>query len=190
MIIGVTGPICSGTSLLMDLLAKAGFESFSYSDILRDELRKRNLQITRKALQDIGDELRKKEGLGVLSRKIIDKMERGKNYVVGNIRNPGEVEEFKKRFGDDFVLVKVDASFDVRFERARARMRENEPLGLEEFREMEKRDLGIEQSESGQQHQTVFGLAEQIVVNNGSIEELRQKAEMLLNDISKKYGKL
>lgn len=38
MIIGVTGPICSGTTSFMNFLQEKGFEHFSYSDILREEL--------------------------------------------------------------------------------------------------------------------------------------------------------
>lgn len=184
MIIGVTGPICSGTTSFMNFLKEKGFESFSYSDILREELGKRRIQITRKNLQDVGDELREKEGLGVLSRKMIGKMQSGKSYAVGNIRNPGEVQEFVKEFGDKFVLVKVDAPFEIRFKRARKRARENEPLELNEFKKMEERDLGINQENSGQQHAKVFEMADFVIGNNGSLSELKVKVDELLSNLN------
>src|SRR3989344_5050279 len=116
MIIGVTGPLCAGTDTFGEILRKEkGFIWFSYSDILREELKKRNVEITRKNLQDIGDELRKKEGLGVLSKIIIEKIDNGFNYVIGNIRNPGEVEILREKFGKDFVLVRIDADVELRF---------------------------------------------------------------------------
>ena len=181
MIIGVTGPICAGIDNFMNFFVEKGFTHFSYSDILRGELRRRGEEITRKNLQDIGDELREKYGKGILSKRMIEKMEPGKNYVVGNIRNPGEVEEFRKL--GDFILLLIDSPFDVRFKRAVKRNRENEPLDLEGFKKMEERDLGIKQEEYGQQHGAVFKMADKTIVNDGSLEELREKVEELLGEL-------
>ena len=183
MIIGVTGSICSGTSTFMSFLNEKRFIGFSYSDILREELSKTGKEITRKNLQDIGDELRKKEGLGVLSRRMIEKMDNGKNYVVGNIRNPGEVEEFRKEFGDNFILIRLDADFQVRFDRARKRARENEPMELEAFKKMEERDLGENEEEHGQQHKRVIEMADFVIENNQGLGELKDKVDELLADL-------
>jgi len=181
MIIGVTGQICSGTSSFMDFLVSKGFKSFSYSDILRDELKNRNIEITRENLQDLGDELREKKGQGVLSKMMIDKMMPENNYVIGNIRNPGEVDEFKKI--GDFVLVKVDAPFEIRFERARRRNRECEPMEFEPFKKMEERDLGVGQKECGQQHAKVFDMVDKSVDNNGNLDDFEGKIDGLLREL-------
>src|SRR3989338_8787984 len=126
MIIGLTGMPCSGTDAFSDILKEKGFIYFSYSDILREELQKRDIEITRKNLQDIGDEMREKEGTGVLSNRIVDKMVADEDYVVCNIRNPGEVEVFRDGFGEGFVLVKVEALPEVRFKRMVERNRESD----------------------------------------------------------------
>ena len=185
MIIGVTGPLCAGTDTFGEILRKEkGFIWFSYSDILREELKKRNVEITRKNLQDIGDELRKKEGLGVLSKIIIEKIDNGFNYVIGNIRNPGEVEILREKFGKDFVLVRIDADVELRFERLSKRRREKDPKTWDEFRKVEDRDFGINEKNYGQQHVTVFAMANFVIENNGSFDELKQRVEELLRKIS------
>lgn len=184
MIIGVTGPLCAGTDTFGEILRKEkGFIWFGYSDILREELKKRNIEITRKNLQDIGDELRKRDGLGVLSKIIIEKIENGFNYVVGNIRNPGEVDVMRAWFGKNFVLVRIDADVEVRFERLSRRRREKDPRTWDEFRKVEDRDFGVNEKSYGQQHAAVFQMADFSIDNSGTFEEFREKVEELLKKL-------
>ena len=178
MIIGLSGPYCAGTDTVGKILVEKGFVWFSYSDILREEARKRGIELTRRNLQDLGDELRLKQGLGVLSKILIEKMEDGKNYVVGNIRNPGEVEELRKC--KDFILVNVDAPKELRFERMLQRGREKDAKTFSDFLRSEERDFGIGQGKHGQQHAAVFEMADTKIINDGTVEELREKVERIL----------
>ena len=187
MILGITGPLCAGTDTLAEILKKQhGFTFFSYSDILREEAKKRNIELTRKNLQDLGDELRKAEGRGVLSKRIIEKIELAPNadYAIGNIRNPGEVEELRKKFGKNFILIKIDAPQKIRFQRLSQRRREKDPQTFEEFLKVEERDLGINQGEHGQQHAAVFALADKTITNDSTIEELARKVSFLIQNIN------
>lgn len=183
MLVGVTGPIASGTDSFGKILVEKGFIWFSYSDLLREEMRKKGIELTRKNLQDYGDFIRKKNGEGVLSKILISKMENGKNYVVGNIRNPGEVDELRKI--SDFVLVLINVPINIRFNRAVKRKRENEPIIFEEFKKLDEKDLGINQPKHGQQHGAVFKMVDKIIVNDGSLEELRRKTERFLEKLKK-----
>lgn len=186
MIIGVTGPLCAGTDTFGEILHKEkGFIWMSYSDVLRDELRKRGVELTRKNLQDVGDELRKEHGNGVISKLLIEKINRitGRNFVIGNIRNPGEVEVLREKFGKDFVLVRIDAPLEIRFERLLHRRREKDPQTMEDFRKVEERDLGTHEEDYGQQHAAVFPLADFQIDNGGTFEELREGVEELMEKI-------
>ena len=87
-VIGVTGPICSGTDSFVSILAERGFIPFSYSDEIKEEASQKGIDTTRIRMQDLGDEIRKREGLGALSARLLKKMKPGLKYVVGNIRNP------------------------------------------------------------------------------------------------------
>jgi len=84
IIIGVVGQIAAGKGILVNLLASHfGFTSFSLSSIVHDELKKRKItDFNRKTLQDIGDELRKKEGDGVLAKLAIKKMKNEKYKIL------------------------------------------------------------------------------------------------------------
>ncbi len=181
MIIGVTGPVCSGTNTFCDFLVEKGFVFYSYSDILREELRKKGKEITRKNLQDMGDELRKKMGNGAISKIIISKMRKGENYTLCNLRNLGEVEEFRKL--GNFVLVYIDAPEEERFWRMRKRNRENDPKTFSEFKEMMAREFGRGEEESGLQHLKVFKMADYKIDNDGTLEDFRRKTEEFLEKI-------
>ncbi|MEK6800493.1 MAG: AAA family ATPase [Nanoarchaeota archaeon] len=182
MIIGVTGPICAGSDSFCKILEKNGFKFLSYSDILREEARMRGIELTRKNLQDLGDQMRNKEGLGVLSRKIMERISvDDSDYVVGNIRNPGEVHELRKR--KDFVLVMVDAPFETRFQRVSDRDRESDPRTFDEFKKVEERDLGVNQKNYGQQHGAVFEMADFVIINDSSLEDFERNVQKLLEDV-------
>ncbi len=183
MIIGVTGPICSGTTTFMDFLKDKGFQDFSYSDVLRDMMKEQGIPLERINIINFANELRMKQGSGVLSKILLSKMKDG-NYVVGNIRNPGEVEVFKNS-EKKFSLVKIDAPVETRFERAKARNRENEPANnFEEFKKLDDLDHGKGQDESGQQHGKVFDMADYVLVNDSRQEEFKKNINGFLEPIS------
>jgi dephospho-CoA kinase len=181
MIIGLTGLPCAGTDSVGKILEEKGFIWLSYSDIIRNEAKKRKIEITRKSLQDLGDELRKTRGQGVLSQLLIEQMKKGKDYVIGNIRNPGEVHELRKQ--ENFTLIKLEASEETRFKRMLERKRESDPATFEDFKKMEARDLGIGQENYGQQHQKVFELADSSINTDCTIEELKKKVLELLDKL-------
>ncbi len=181
MIIGLTGPLCAGTDTIGEILKKEfGFIWMSYSDVLREVCVERGIEITRKNLQDLGNELREERGTGVLSGILIEKMLPEKNYVIGNIRNPGEVEVLREKFRNDFILVKIEADKKIRFERLLKRRREKDPQTWEEFLKVEERDFGANENEKGQQHQKVFEMADKKIENNKTIEDLRNQVKKLI----------
>ena len=139
MIIGVTGTLSAGKDEFSKYLMAKDFIHISLSDSLREELRSRNEEISRTALQDLGNELRRNHGLGILAKKASEKIIPGKNYVITSIRNPEEILVLKKL--KNFHLVSLDAPIETRFQRAALRNREHEPQTLEDFKKAESREL-------------------------------------------------
>src|SRR4030043_1615469 len=103
MIIGLTGRIAAGKETLTDFLRKKGFIYFETSKLLIEELGKRGLEINRWNMQNLGDELREKDGPGALMKLFLKKTEPGKNYIFDSLRNPGEAEVLGNT-AKDFVL--------------------------------------------------------------------------------------
>jgi len=177
MIIGLTGKNGSGKTAVSDYLRDRGFTYFSLSDEIRDEIHKRGQQITRELLIEVGNELRTRFGPGVLAERILSRLEPGNNYVVDSIRNPQEVEVLRRR--KDFALLALEADQTVRFQRSRIRGRENAAQTLEQFMEEEARELESDNPASQQIHATLR-IAEIIVANNGTLDELHTRLDELL----------
>lgn len=179
IIIGVTGTKAAGKDEFVRALQEQyGFVSFSLADIVREEARRRGLPSTTQNLQDIGNELRRLKGNGVLAETTVKKISRLKEasqVVINSIRNPAEVEFFQRRFGNNFFLIGIDADEEIR----RRRYLKREGAKEEEFEEANRRDLREKES-YGQQVTECLGRARKIIYNNGSLEELREKIKELL----------
>ncbi len=149
MIIGLTGRIAAGKETLTDFLRKKGFIYLETSKMLAEELEKRGLEITRANMQDLGDELREKYGVGALMKMLLEKIEPGKDYIFDRLRNPGEAE-FLRNNAKDFIFIAVDAPQKIRFERILKRNKPSDPKTWEEFLKVDNRDFFDETNLMGQ----------------------------------------
>src|SRR5437868_6054479 len=122
MLIGLTGRNASGKGEVAKYLEKKSFYYYSLSDVIRDEIKKRGLAMTREVLIETGNDLRQTYGPAVLAQRILSRIEDDKNYVIDSIRNPHEVHALRN--AKNFKLVNVDAPLRLRFERLSARARE------------------------------------------------------------------
>ena len=178
MIFGITGNYASGKDCVAEILQKMNFFHVSYSDLLREELKKRDQPITRDALIAVGNELRQQYGADILSQLAVQKVRDGENYVFTSIRNPAEVTFLQTR--SDFLLVNVMAPEKVRLQRIVARNREQDPTTLAELRKKEA--LENKKDAHGQQLDSVAKMAKVTVVNDSTLEVLQQKVEKLVSD--------
>lgn len=181
MIIGITGPIASGKTLIVDMLVKKEFEYFKLSGEVREEAKRQGIPIERKALQDLGNAMRERFGNGYWAERVISKMVPGKNYVIDGIRNVGEIEAFKKLEG--FILVGLDAPVEKRLQWILARGKDSDPKNLEEIKAIDARDRGIGEGEHGQQSDKCREMAEVLIVNDGTFEDLQRKANDLIEGL-------
>lgn len=185
LVIGITGTFGSGKSTAASFLSSLSYSQISLSSFLEDEAEKRKKKrITRRLLQDIGNEWREKYGRGVLAKKAIEYIQKsGKSkFVIDGIRNTGEIDVLKKEA--NFTLVGVIADRNVRFERLK-KLKRREDLTPELFYKLDCRDLGLGQKTTGLQVAFCFSLADYFIENNGAIEELHKKIEDLMKKINR-----
>lgn len=176
MIIGLTGANASGKGEAAEYLKSKGFEYYSLSDILREEARLKGIAPSRENLIRLGNELRKKNGPSVLADLAIKKAPVKKDYVIDSIRNPFEIKALKKLKG--FTLLGIDAPVELRFKRIVARKRPGDPKTLEEFKEKEKRENIA--SDTNQQLDYCLKLADKLILNDSTIENLHKKIDLVL----------
>ena len=181
MIIGLTGPIASGKSVLANMLVERGFERLTLSEEVREEAKKKGLAIERKILQDLGNEMRAKYGNGYWAKRVLERTIEGNNYVIEGIRNPGEVEELRK--SRNFVLIGVDAPVERRWEWISKRGKDSDPKSVEGIRAIDARDRGEGEGMHGQQVDRCFEMSDSIILNNTTLDDLREKASEIVEQL-------
>jgi len=176
MLIGLTGRNAAGKGEVVKYLQTKSFYSYSLSDAIREEIRIRGQEPTREVLIQTGNELRHRFGPSVLAERILQRLDDDKNYVIDSIRNPAEVDAFRR--AKHFRLIRIEAPVEVRFQRTVRRGRENDPSSLDKFIELENRELvGDEASQNLAQ---VEGMADETLVNNGPLDVLYPQIDSLI----------
>ena len=173
-IIGLTGTNGAGKGEVAAYLIGKGYTYFSLSDLVREELRKKEKEVTRSNLIKMGTELREKFGPDILAKRIMKKVKH--RAVIDSIRNPSEVKYPRKH--EDFILLAIDAPVELRYERAIKRGRIESASTLEEF--IEKEEEEMTDYEKGQQLLNCMKMADHTLINDGSLEDLHKKLEELL----------
>ncbi len=187
VIIGVTGLNASGKDTFAQYLCKKGFYHVSLSDIIKEELKKRNLPITRQNLIDMGNELRKKYSPSILAELALEKARKeafGQHIVISSIRNLKELEYFERY--KNFILVAILADVKKRY----LRYCKNPTKGImsfEEFVELEKKEMSEKQEE--QQLHLIIKKAKVKILNEGTIEDFYKKIDSFLKDFIPKLEK-
>jgi dCMP deaminase len=177
MIIGLTGTNGAGKTVAADYLQSKGFAFHSLSDEIREELARQNREATREQLIDMGNRLRAEYGPAVLAERIKAKLRLEGNYVIDSIRNPYEVQALRST--GSFQLLHLDAPLDLRYERVRQRGGPRTPASRQEFVEQEQREMQSDNPAS-QQLQACHALADETLLNDGSIEEFQRQLDAVV----------
>ncbi len=185
MTIGITGSGGSGKDTVAEYLQKKGFSRYSCSDIIREECVKKSLETTRDNLIRVGNELREEFGNGYLAGEILKKIknDESENSVVVSIRHPGEIEMLKS--DPSFKMILIDAPLEIRYARTQDR-NQNRPEdkdSFEKFKENEEKEKTG--TGSGQQLNLVAKMANDIIINDGSFEDLYKKIAETLEKYEK-----
>ncbi len=183
MIIGITGRIASGKTDVAEFLKERGFKYVTISQVVREEVSSRGIEITRKTLQDIGNEIRKKEGAEGWIKRLLKRINIEEDNIIDGIRNPGEIEELRKI--PNFILISVNAPKEERFKRVISRDKPSDPKTWEGFLGIDKRDFG-EEDPLGQQVGKCMELADFHLMNDSTLEDFHKKIESLYKDLKNK----
>ena len=184
MIIGLTGKNAAGKGELASHIKSKGFVYYSLSDALREEATKRGLGHSRDVMINLGNEMRRKFGNGILAKRINEKIAREKSagkkdFIIDSIRNPGEITELRKNEG--FLLVGVVTDEKIRFQRLLKRGRLGDATTFEAFKVQEERENNNEAS--GQQMDKCLEMADQKINSSGTIEEANKEFDELLKEL-------
>jgi dephospho-CoA kinase len=190
MIIAVTGPISSGKGKVAEFFRDRGFVHHSFSAEIREVAKERGIEINRLNLQKLGGELRKESpGKSILGTRILAMIQKEiakgkKRFVLEGIRDVEEIELFRQHALDNkpmrFILIGVDADQKKRFERMLSRKRHGDPQTFAEFKKIDDREI---KGGYGQDVAKCMRMADYIIRNDGTLEELAKKVAEIAKEI-------
>ncbi|HWB34053.1 MAG TPA: AAA family ATPase [Candidatus Paceibacterota bacterium] len=181
MIIGITGTNGAGKGTVVEYLKSKGFKHFSARDIFVEEIKKRGLPVNRDSMIVVSNDLRAQRGAGFFAESAIEyAQQHNEDVVAESIRSIGEAEHLKK---NGAALWAVDADTKTRYDRVIKRMSETDQVSFEKFVENEKQEW--ENTDPTKQNlKAVIAMADAVITNNGTQEELFAQVEAALKKIA------
>lgn len=174
-VMGVSGLPASGKSFVSDLAVKRGAMIVSMGDIIREEAKKRG-----ETTKQTADNLRKEHGEYIVAELTIKKIKKiledgfDSSILIDGIRSPFEVKLFRENF-DNFIIVSVFANEKLRFERVKARKREDDTTDYEVFAKRDQQELNFGIGD-------VISLSDKIIINESDLETYKQEIEKFLDE--------
>jgi dephospho-CoA kinase len=163
----------SGKDELIAVAQSMGLATLKMGDLVRDETRRRGLQLSNSNVGRVASEERDKHGPGVWAQRALPKLTETRMLVDG-CRSDSEVSVFRHNFGDLFVLG-IFASPETRYDRLAARHRSDD-VDLQDFYDRDRRELkwGIGNA---------FALADGMLINEGTLDEFKRATRDRLEGI-------
>lgn len=175
-VMGISGLPGSGKGIVSDIATEKGAIIVSMGDIVREEAKKRG-----EGSKETAKNLRKEFGEYIISELTIEKIKKlqdegiEKTIIVEGIRSLHEVDMFKENF-DNFMILSIFANTNIRFERLKKRMREDDS---QDFNEFKKRDM----SELGFGIGSVISLSDRLIINESDMESFIQDINDFFDEI-------
>lgn len=175
IVIGLMGRIGSGKGTVARLLSEEyGFKIITIGDLAREEVKQRGLKPTRETTTRVTSELLSRDPAYYIKKAVkLIKDSGHERWVIDGIRTPLNVTEFRKYF-PDIKFIRVDVKPRKRFERMKSRGRPGFPETFSKFQEHEQLE-----DERFNLDKTL-GMADYSLDNNGTIEQLKERARDLM----------
>jgi deoxycytidylate deaminase len=180
IVFGLTGPFGSGcttsTAMMHDYL---GYHAVSASSMIRTQLESEGVaKPNRSQLQARGNQMRQTQGNpGALAKLAIEGLEKEsteyKEIALDGIRNVGEIEYLRHRFGSRFYLIGLECPASQRFERLK-------PIYGEDFDSFTRDNENDRDQENafGQQVALCVDLADALLINDNAVTHTRLREKI------------
>lgn len=178
-IIALVGMCGSGKSVVADYLEqKKGYARIHFGDVVMEELKKRGLQVLPENEKIVRESLREElgmESMAVLNLLKIEQALKKGNVVIDGLYSWSEYKVLEEKFGKKLMILLIFTPKKIRYERLEKRS--IRPLTVEESIKRDHQE--IENIEKG----GPIAMADEVIVNDGDEEALKQKVDEVLDQI-------
>ena len=174
-IVALVGMCGCGKSVVCDMFVKKGWNRIYFGGVTMDELAKRGLEKNEMNERAIREELRREHGPAAFAKILLPSIEKAAqegDAILDGLYSWSEYKCLKEYFGDKIQIIAIVADRAIRYSRLTTRV--VRPLTNAEA---ESRDFAeIEKLEKG----GPISIADYFVFNNGSVDELTQQVESIM----------
>lgn len=181
IILGLSGEIASGKgTIAKHVIEKYNGNSHRFSTSLRDVLKRLYIDDSRENMQNLSSILRGQFGQDILAKIIFnDTKEDSKDVVVvDGVRRADDIIHLREM--NNFKLIYIETDLEKRYERITKRG-ENADDNTKTFEEFKKDQEG----EAEQQIKGLKEIADFVIDNNGTLEELYAKVDEIISNLQK-----
>lgn len=175
-VIGTVGLAGSGKGEAAAVAEDVGVPVVTMGDVVREECRRRGLDPADHH-GAVAQRLREENGPDAIAQRTLppvrERLEDHDTVLIDGIRSAVEVERFREAFGENFLLVSVEAPFELRQERVTERGRDNVDGDGEPLEARDDRELGFGMGEA-------MDVADVTIENTGSLESFQDRVRELL----------
>ncbi len=170
-VIAVCGMPASGKGEFAKIVAEKGIPVRSMGDMVRLEVKQRDLPETPNVFGEIAADLRAKYGDDILASRLaveVDGLLENNDIVfIDGLRGIAEKKFFRKHWGSKFSTVAIETTKEIRFKRVLSRNRsEDGDRAAFEIRDKREKGWGLE---------LLIAESDIIFTNNGEFSEFIQK---------------
>ena len=180
-LVAITGMPGSGKTSAARAMAELGYPVIAMGDVIRETAVSLGMEPTREILGEIVRRIREVKGPEAVARGCLTKIRsiRSPIVIVDGVRSLDEVRTFRREF--EVVLVAIHCPLETRFRRLSTRGRPDDPRSIEDLRERDELELSIGLG-------SAIALADHVIVNEGTKEELCAAAQDLLRRVERELG--
>ena len=182
-IVGITGTLGAGKGTVVNyLISKYGFRHYSVRDYLRQEAERRGYkEMNRDVFTAVANDLRAKHSPSFIIDELYKQaLENGQNAIIESIRTPGEVASLRTK--EEFVLLAVDATPEIRYSRVVIRNSETDKISFEKFLSDEKREMTT-QDPNKQNLAACIAAADHKINNDGDLNALYKQIDTIFAEV-------
>ncbi len=184
IILALAGLPSSGKGTFSEIAEEFGFKKFVMGDVIREECRRRGLDVTREASDFVMIELRKEKGKNAVAVVTLDWIKQAiddnmRFILIDGIRSMEEVNYFKE-FYPDMIIIGIHANPKTRLKRALLRKRIDDAYSENAFHDRDNIELNIGLGD-------VIAKSDILIVAEEDIVETKNTYSEVLRDIIKTY---
>ncbi|MCD6358989.1 MAG: AAA family ATPase [Dehalococcoidia bacterium] len=174
-VVSIVGMSGSGKSEISRMFERSGFIRVRFGDITDEEIARRDWELNEENERRARELLRKEYGMAVyaeLNLPRIDAALEGANVVVDGLYSWEEYKLLRKYYGENFIVVSVCSSPDVRYRRLESRA----VRGLKRDEAIRRDAAEIENLNKG----GPIAMADIALVNESSLKDLGEQVQRVI----------